>query len=214
MPWAGLGRRKTDDGKNPNRLAADRADPWCGAVLMSPPRAATVSVVVSRCGLPCVLQGSAAHMADLAPLASPWCGAFSAIKQPTARLGVGVVGLLCSGGIGKPVMASIMTYPPSPAPLVAGLFVCAARRNADTETNAPARRLRGGLAGLARRRLATTTSTFSGVPDRQAYHPPPWDAPRPRFAVGATLRGWPSAAATSREGHRPPTSGRASQHLR
>src|SRR4029079_1692635 len=95
MPWAGLGRRKTDDGKNPNRLAADRADPWCGAVLMSPPRAATVSVVVSRCGLPCVLQGSAAHMADLAPLASPWCGAFSAIKQPTARLGVGVVGLLC-----------------------------------------------------------------------------------------------------------------------
>ena len=37
MPWAGLGRRKTDDGKNPNRLAADRAHPWCGAVLMSPP---------------------------------------------------------------------------------------------------------------------------------------------------------------------------------
>src|SRR6478609_4049608 len=31
MPWAGLGRRKTDDGKNPNRLAADRADPPAAA---------------------------------------------------------------------------------------------------------------------------------------------------------------------------------------
>ena len=39
MPWAGLGRRKTDDGKNPNRLAADRDDPWRAAVLMSSPRA-------------------------------------------------------------------------------------------------------------------------------------------------------------------------------
>ena len=39
MPWARLGRRKTDDGKNPNRFAADRADPWRAAVLMSPPRA-------------------------------------------------------------------------------------------------------------------------------------------------------------------------------
>ena len=34
-----IGRRKTDDGKNPNRLAADRADPWRAAVLMSSPRA-------------------------------------------------------------------------------------------------------------------------------------------------------------------------------
>ena len=42
-----LRRRKTDDGKNPNRLAADRADPWRAAELMSPPRAATVSVVLS-----------------------------------------------------------------------------------------------------------------------------------------------------------------------
>jgi hypothetical protein len=41
----------------------------------------------------------------------------------------------------------------------------------DTETNAPARRLIGGLAGLARR-VGNHHPTFSGVPDRQAYHPP------------------------------------------
>ena len=35
MPWAGLGRRKTDDGKNPDRPAVDRADPWCAADLVS-----------------------------------------------------------------------------------------------------------------------------------------------------------------------------------
>ena len=35
MAWAGLGRRKTDDGKNPDRPTVDRADPWCAADLVS-----------------------------------------------------------------------------------------------------------------------------------------------------------------------------------
>jgi hypothetical protein len=42
----------------------------------------------------------AAHMTDLAPLPG---GAFSMIKKPTGRLGVGVAGLLRTGEIGKPV---------------------------------------------------------------------------------------------------------------
>ena len=99
------------------------------------------------------------------------CGIVSVrCVQPMVRLGVEVVGL--------PPHRQALLWLPNQAHLAplpcGGAFVCVRRVGTPTtETNAPARRLRGGLAGLARRGLATTTSTFSGVPDRQAYHPPP-----------------------------------------
>jgi hypothetical protein len=85
----------------------------CSAVGESPLRGATVSVVRcnrfcgSVCGLPfpCILRR---------PLMGPSPARFPALRgffvrasplrcvQPTVRLGVGVVGLLFSGGIGKP----------------------------------------------------------------------------------------------------------------
>jgi hypothetical protein len=66
------------------------------------------------------------------------------------------------GPLGRQSPKCVSMLPTSPAHW-RGFCLAAARRNADTETNAPARRLSGGLADLARRGLATTTSTFSGV---------------------------------------------------
>ena len=108
--------------------------------------------------------------------------------QPTERLGVGVVGLLCFGGIVRALYGKTQRWTHlAPLPC-GGAFVCVRRVGTPTtETNAPARRLRGGLAGLARRGLATTTSIFSGPSDRQAYPPPSVGCP------AVTQRGVPPA---------------------
>ena len=93
--------------------------------------------------------------------------------QPTERLGVGVVGLLCFGGTVRALYGQTQRWTHlAPLPC-GGAFVCVRRVGTPTtETNAPARRLRGGLAGLARRGLVHHHLHLLWASDRQAYPPP------------------------------------------
>ena len=87
-------------------------------------------------------------------------------------------------GSAGPVWQDTKMDPPSPAPLWRGFCLCAPRWNADHRNQCASTSF---LAGLARRGLATTTSTFSGPSDRQAYTPPSVGCP------AVTQRGVPPA---------------------
>ena len=87
---------------------------------------ATVSVVVSRCGLAFLPPFSAAHMADLAPLLAGlflWPAVVSAATiNQRSGWALGWWACCISEGSCKHSMARHKMDPPSPAPLVAGLL--------------------------------------------------------------------------------------------
>ena len=111
----------TDDDKNPNSPAVDRADPWRAAELMSPPRAATVSVVVFRCGL-------------------PFPSSFFGGPHGTHRRGF-FVRSHCALTPPSSAYPAGRVLPPCPA--AGGAFLCGPRRSAQ-----PMMRLGVGVAGL------------------------------------------------------------------